>query len=331
MEAVSERYQVQSRVPFMGSQGQERLLNAHVSVVGAGGLGSVILPLLVGAGVGKLTIYDPDRVELSNLHRQTLYTTYDIGKPKIHIARERLLSLNPEIRIDAHQMSVSPDTVESVASISDIIVDAADRFSLTYPLNDACMALKRPFISGSVQGMQGYAGAFAGSAPSYRAVFPYLPGDLANCSTSGVLGPVVSMVGSVMAQMIVSLIIENCDGNTLGSLVRCDAQQIRCESFRFDAAAEPAIVASSPRFVSYMQLRSSDLVIDLRAQDELPALGGTVASIIHLPLADLCGSLHRLPNDKRIVLCCQTGVRAAQAARILAESGFQNLALMAMK
>ena len=169
------RYARQMQVPGVGAGGQARLTAAHVLIIGAGGLGCTVIPTLAAAGVGRLTIIDPDRVELSNLHRQTLYTAADIGQPKALAAATRARALNPDGQAKARAARLDPANAPGLIASADVIVDAADSFAVTYTLSDLCLAAGKPLISASVIGRAGYAGGFCGAAPSYRAVFPDLP------------------------------------------------------------------------------------------------------------------------------------------------------------
>src|SRR5882757_8489740 len=159
-------------LPEIGTTGQERIGQAHVLVIGAGGLGCAVLQYLSAAGCGHLTIIDHDRVEESNLHRQPLYRMSDVGAYKAEVARSTLLQLNPTIRIESVVARLTPANATDWTMAADIVVDAADAFVVTYALSDACQQASKPFVSASVLGFAGYVGAFCGGGPSYRAVFP---------------------------------------------------------------------------------------------------------------------------------------------------------------
>lgn len=167
---MMNRYQRQQMLPEIGEAGQQRLRDARVLVVGAGGLGSTLLPLLAGAGVGFLRIWDADVVELHNLHRQTLYTEEDVGQPKALCAARALGERNRDCVTEAQQQALRASTVAAALADIDLAIDAADSFAVTYILSDACQARSLPLISASVLGRQGYVGGFCGSAPSYRAL-----------------------------------------------------------------------------------------------------------------------------------------------------------------
>ncbi len=317
-----ERYDRQQRLPEVGEGGQQRLAQSRVLVVGAGGLGSTLLPNLAGAGVGYLRIYDPDIVEEHNLHRQTLYTMADIGAPKAQRASQALVRLNPSCSVDAHQQSLTPATVAAAIQDIDLIIDAADSFAVTYVLSDICYAQKKPLISASVIGRKGYAGGFCGKGPSYRAVFPKLPRTAQDCNSIGVMGPAVATLGALQAQMALSVLLDH-EPSPIGRLISVDLANWRFTSLCFAQAQEPQGEVLS--FISEAEIALSDCVVELRGVDEMPTLITPHAVRI---------SLDELPNwsappTKRIVLICRSGVRAAQAAYQLNERGISNIALLA--
>ncbi|WP_109313776.1 HesA/MoeB/ThiF family protein [Ruegeria sp. AU67] len=302
------RYARQMILPEVGARGQARLSGARVLVVGAGGLAAPVLPLLAGAGVGHLTIMDSDEVALSNLHRQTLFAEGDCGRPKAEVAAERCQDINSEITISTNNQALTNLNSQRFASQADVILDCADSYAASYTLSDSCHALGKPLISASVLGLSGYVGGFCGGAPSLRAVFPDAPGSGASCATAGVLGPVVGMIGAMQAQMALSAIL-GLDPSPLGQMVQFDARTMRNSTFRFDDAPEPN---HHFPFVSVCQLTTDDLIIELRSSDEAP-------EPIH-PKA-LRGSSELVkpePNkNKRLALCCATGLRAWRTAEKL--------------
>jgi sulfur-carrier protein adenylyltransferase/sulfurtransferase len=311
------RHARQMQVPGIGAEGQARLARARVLIIGAGGLGCTVIPALAGAGVGQMTIIDPDRVELTNLHRQTLYTTADIGMPKAMGAAVRARTLNPDGQVIAIVARLDPANAPNLIAAADVIVDAADSFAVTYTLSDLCLAVGKPLISASVIGRAGYAGGFCGSAPSYRAVFPDLPAQAASCASAGVMGPAVAALGAVQAQMALSVLV-GLEPTPLGRIVTLDMTEWRFGGFGFAGAAE----TKGFGFVSTGECVGDITVIDLR-----PA--GTVQT---LPAAQVVaeGDLADWPIPPgRVVLCCSTGLRAWRGAQVLAARGATELALLA--
>jgi len=322
---VSDRYSRQAILPEVGPTGQARLRDARVLVVGAGGLGSAVLQYLCAAGIGHLVIVDPDRVEESNLHRQPIYRMADVGVFKAQAAREALLSLNPEVRIDARCERLTPSTVARLAATADLVVDAADSFAVTYVVSDECHRTNKMLISASVLGLSGYVGAFCGGAPSYRAVFPDMPGQAGTCAQSGVLGTAVGVIGTLQAHIVLSLVL-GLQPSALGQLVTVDFRTLRFGGFSFATAREPGGAALT--FISADQVAESDLVIDLRSLAEAPV--SPFAAALRMDVAALERADTRFPPEPRVVLCCRTGVRAWRAARALQSRGHMNVALIAL-
>lgn len=300
------RYARQTILTEVGAEGQARLSSAHVLVVGAGGLAAPVLPLLAGAGVGRITVMDGDTVDLSNLHRQTLFAQADCGRLKAKVAAERCRALNDEIEVEALEHALTSTNAPNMAAQANVILDCADSYAASYILSDTCLAQGKPLISASVLGLSGYVGGFCGGAPSLRAVFPDAPDSGASCATAGVLGPVVGTIGAMQAQMALNLIL-GISPSPLGQMVQYDARTLRTSTFRFDNAPEPN---SCFRFVSASQLGAEDQIIELRDEAE--------AAIPAHPNAQRISPENLEEIDpkqgKRLALCCATGLRAWRAA-----------------
>jgi molybdopterin/thiamine biosynthesis adenylyltransferase len=320
---MSDRYARQVVLPEVGMDGQARLSGAVVLVVGAGGLGCAVLQYLVAAGVGHLIVLDHDRVAESNLHRQPLYRMQDIGVHKVEAARTALLALNPQVRIDAQVQRLTAATAPSWATRVELVVDCADSFAVTYILSDICRQLQRPLVSASVLGFSGYAGVFCAPAPSYRAVFPDLPRQVGSCATSGVLGSAVGVLGTLQSHLSLAVLLGTAPAPH-GRLVSVDLRGLRFSSFSFLGAPEPTTCLP---FISVSQLSSSDLVMDLRTEQEIAAQPLSAAS--RVAAADVDGLAGTDPS-RRVVLCCRSGVRAWRAAHRLASLGRDRVAMLAL-
>ncbi|WP_346361236.1 HesA/MoeB/ThiF family protein [Bosea sp. (in: a-proteobacteria)] len=320
-----DRYARQIVMPEIGPEGQARLACSKVLVVGAGGLGCPVSSYLVGAGIGRLLLVDPDRVEESNLHRQPLYRMSDVGRLKVEAAAEALAAYNPGVEIETLALRLAPDNAAELVARADIVVDAADSFAATYVLSDACREAGKPLVSASIVGLAGYVGAFCGGGPSYRAVFPEMPARAADCATAGVLGPAVATLGLLQAQMALLLALR-LEPSPLGRVISFDARRLAFGGFSFAGAPEP--LAGSFPFIAPSQLSAGDIVVELRGVEEAPvpatpdAIRLTVDEIDRLSLDDAEG--------RRVVLCCRSGIRAARAAGRLAARGADDLALMAL-
>lgn len=303
------RYARQINLPEIGAEGQARLAAAKVLVAGAGGLGSALLPLLAGAGVGTITVYDPDCVEESNLHRQTLYRMDDLGEPKAEIAAQHLRALNPDCHVKAKVARLDPDIARHEIDKADLVIDAADSFAVSYALSDLCQSTVKPLVSASVLARQGYVGGFCGTSPSLRAVFPAPPTIAATCATTGVMGPAVATLGAMQAQMALSILLHHVP-SPLGQLLSVDFASWRVSQFSFDGASEPEEIF--PKIIAHGQIEKADLLVDLRESNALDP-------------AELC-----IDPDQRVVFLCASGLRAWRAARHLAEdSGHRRIVICA--
>ncbi len=306
------RYARQEILPNIGNQGQAKLAAAHVLVVGAGGLGSPALQYLVGAGIGHITIVDPDVVDMGNLHRQTLFREADVGQPKSEMAKSHLGGLNADCNITARTAFLDPDLAADLVPNFDVVLDCADSFAASYILSDLCHTHRIPFITASVLGTAGYAGGFCGTAPSLRAVFPDLPNRAATCATAGVMGPVVGMIGALQAQMCLAQILGHAP-SPLGQMVTLDMGTYRQSGFRFDTAPEPT--GPQLHFISPAQIRATDHVIELRDKSEAPT------PIHPRALRATAGHVPAPARGQRTILACRSGLRAWNAARQLAPHG----------
>lgn len=317
-----QRYQRQMQLPEVGEQGQHRLQQAKILVVGAGGLSATLLPQLVGAGIGQIRLYDADQVALHNLHRQTLFRQQDIGKAKVVCAQTQLMQCNSDVLIEPEITHLSASSVRHALRDIDLVVDAADNFATTYLLSAACMAQGLPLFSASVLGMEGYVGGFCGGAPSYKALFPQLPQTAGNCQNSGVLGPVVACLAAIQAQMVLSQILQ-LTPSPLGCLIKVNLRDWRVNQFRFNDAEEP--IEENLDFIDRQQLTTEDLIVELRDRQETAI--SVSDSAVRLSLEQL--NSWAIPVYQRLVLVCQTGLRAARAERILRERGAKNIVLLA--
>jgi molybdopterin/thiamine biosynthesis adenylyltransferase len=320
---MSGRYVRQTVLPEVGEAGQARLAGASVLIVGAGGLGCPVMQYLAGAGVGRLAIVDHDVVEETNLHRQPLYAMGDIGRPKVEVARAALQRFNPGLQIEAHAERLTPQNAARLVADADVVVDAADSFAVTYILSDACQATAKPLVSASAIGMTGYAGAFCGSGPSYRAVFPEVSADGGTCATVGVLGTAVAVLGGLQAHLALHLLL-GLEPAVLGRVVTFDAHRLAFGGFGFAGSPEPDAFVP---FIAPDAVTTDDLVVDLRSLEEAPV--SPFAGAKRLDVEAVTSLATSLPSQ-RVVLCCRSGQRALMAADRLRERGLTNLALVAL-
>ncbi|WP_222184536.1 HesA/MoeB/ThiF family protein [Geminicoccus harenae] len=319
---MSDRYARQMVLPEVGPDGQARLGVASVLVLGAGGLGSPVLLALAGAGIGRLVVVDHDHVETSNLHRQPLFRMDDVGRPKAVAAQDAILAYNPEICVEPLVRKLTPRLAPELVGQVDIVVDAADSLAVTYILSDACQTAGKPLVSAAVLGLGGYVGTFCGTAPSYRAVFPDMPTTVGSCAANGVLGSVVATMGALQAHMVLQLVL-GLEPSPSGRLVSVDLRRLGFGGFSFLGTPEPD--GPTIPFVEADTIQSDDCVVELRDAEEAPEPVHAGARRI-LP-AEIATA--ELPRDRRVVLACAAGIRAHRAARILAERGWRDLAVVA--
>ncbi|HKC16559.1 MAG TPA: molybdopterin-synthase adenylyltransferase MoeB, partial [Steroidobacteraceae bacterium] len=208
-DSERERYSRHLLLPEIGAAGQEKLKRARVLVVGAGGLGSPASLYLAAAGVGTLGIVDHDRVDLSNLQRQLLFATSDVGAGKAVTAQARLRALNPDISVVAHELELRGDNALELLRPYDLVVDGSDRLATRYLVNDACVLLGKPLVSAAIHRFEGQAMSYVpGRGPCYRCLFPEsAEGAVPNCAEAGVLGVLPGMLGALQATEAIKLVL----------------------------------------------------------------------------------------------------------------------------
>ncbi len=235
------RYSRQILLPEIDIEGQQRLLDAHVLIVGMGGLGSPAAIYLAAAGVGRLTIADFDRVELSNLQRQIIHSSGDLDRLKVDSAREHLLALNPQIQVDAIAQRMGIDELGTAAEDADVVVDASDNFATRFAVNDACHACRTPLVSGAATRFAGQICVlFPGrdDSPCYRCLFADdLQAEEERCATTGVVAPLLGIIGSVQAMETLK-IITGVGTVLTNQILLLDALTMQWRSVRF--AQDPA-------------------------------------------------------------------------------------------
>ena len=240
----AERYSRQMRLPQVGVQGQVKLRNAHVVVVGAGGLGSPVTYYLAASGVGRITLIDPDVVDRSNLQRQILHTDDAVGALKVDSARERLMALNPYLELVTHALPLDTQNAAALIEGADVVIDGSDNFAVRHALNAASVAARIPLVYGAVDRFTGQVSVFnagkRGEVPCYRCLFPDAPEGVLNCAEAGVLGVVPGIVGLLQATETLKLLLGT--GETLsGVLLQFDALSMQFK--RTKLVADPACLA----------------------------------------------------------------------------------------
>lgn len=255
-----ERYSRHILLPEMGGEGQRRLLESSVLVIGAGGLGSPALMYLAAAGVGRIGVVDSDTVDLSNLQRQILHTTDDLGRPKVESAGETLAALNPEVEITAIEVRLDAGNVRELIGDYDIVVDGSDNFPTRYLVNDACFFTKTPLVSGAVLRFEGQLSVFKmqGDGPCYRCLFPEPPpaGLVPSCQGAGVLGSVVGVIGALQATEVIKHLSQVGD-SLEGTLLVWDALSMDFRRVRLNRSTMCPLCGEHPT-ITTLTLQGED-------------------------------------------------------------------------
>ena len=345
--SLGERYLRQMRLPQLGELGQRRLAAARVAVIGAGGLGAPVLSYLAAAGIGEITVFDPDTVDVTNLHRQVLFTAEDVGSPKAVAAAAHLASQNPEVRVTAVVGTVSPGSALEQLAGHDLVLDGTDNFPTRYMASDACEILDIPLVWGSILAFAGQVSVFwgaGGRGVTYRDVHPVppRPGEVPSCSEAGVLGMLCGVIGSSMAMEAVKVLAGMGDV-LFGRLALYDALRARWDQVPLarDPQRPPVQVIEDVMLTCGLPgptgpavgevtvaelpglLEAGTRVIDIREAHELK--GGLVRGAEHVPMAELLAA-GTAPGGESLagaVLYCAAGSRSASAQRVLAERGIE--------
>lgn len=333
----SKRYSRQMILPEIGETGQQKLQDARVLVIGAGGLGCPVLQNLASAGVGNIGIVDGDVVDETNLHRQLLYTLKDCGNSKAETAKKVILELNPEINVTAFSEFFTSQNATRIVDEYQIIVDCTDAIAVRYLINDVSVAKGIPMVYASIHKFEGQVSVFNyKNGPSYRCLFPEQEGlnAVPNCAVSGVLGVLPNTIGTLQATEVLKIILEI--GSLLsGKLLIYDALNFQTQIIDFaknPKAIEKGIINGrlllnkkivedlTPKAFLEKCNQLGIVVIDVRESDETPEFKGE--NVIQIPLNGLEEYSKNLNKNQEIVLFCQTGQRSQAAMNYLQKSGF---------
>jgi molybdopterin/thiamine biosynthesis adenylyltransferase/rhodanese-related sulfurtransferase len=350
------RYSRHLIMPEVGMEGQLKLKQAKVLLIGTGGLGAPLGLYLTAAGVGKLGLVDFDVVDFTNLQRQVTFGTSDVGRPKIAAARERLANMNPNIEIQAFETKLSSQNALELFQDFDIIVDGTDNFPTRYLVNDACILLGKPNVYGSIFRFEGQATVFgAPGGPCYRCLYPEPPppGLVPSCAEGGVLGVLPGIVGTIQAMETIKLILGSGD-SLAGRLLLFDALGMKFRELKLrknpacpvcgenrtihklidyyefcgirgEEAPAPAaqVPEITPRELKARLDRGDDLfVLDVREAHEFQIcnLQGHL-----IPLGEVPRRVQELDSSREIVVHCKSGKRSAEAAEFLRKAGFRKI------
>jgi len=351
-------------LPQVGLEGQTKLAEAKVFVVGAGGLGSPVLLYLAAAGIGTIGIIDDDHVDISNLQRQVLHRTEDVGRLKVESAKEQLLALDPNLTIVEHQERLNPENVIDLFTGWDIVVDGTDNIPTRYLIDDACHLLSIPWVYGSIHRFEGQVSFFSTKENRrYRDLFPEAPpaSALQNCAEAGVFGVLPGVIGSIQATEVIKYIV-GMESSLIGRLLLYDAESMTMQSLGFDALeTTPDITDLSfaqrlfddptyctPRLqqvekdevsaetmmqsITVPELKSKQqggwnpFIIDVRSDEELEQarLSTFDLHVIH-DVATTASD--EIPQDRDVVVMCRSGMRSQMAIMLLHQSGIDSTRL----
>lgn len=340
------RYSRHLLIPEVGLEGQRRATAARVLCVGAGGLGSPVLAYLAAAGVGRIGVVDDDTVDETNLQRQTLFETGDIGRSKVAVAAQRLMGMNPQVAVDAFPIRFDAGNARELVRPYDVVVDCTDRFLSRYQINDACVLEGKPDVYGSLFRFDGQVSVFnLAGGPCYRCLFPSSPprDSVPTCAEGGVLGALAGIVGALQASETLKVIL-GIGEPLAGRLLLVDALAGSTREIRFerDPACvlcgtrpslsdvqpdeEPEEEPADAREVAPAALAgamASAILLDVREPHE--AVLGVVPGSVHIPASQLEARMHELDSAKTYIVACRVGQRSRWAMQRLHEAGFRRL------
>ncbi len=356
-KAEIERYSRHLIMPEVALEGQKKLKKASVLLIGMGGLGSPSSLYLAAAGIGRIGIVDFDVVDYTNLQRQIIYSTDDVGRPKLQAAAEKLKGINPDIQVDMFEERLSSENALEIFKDYDIIIDGTDNFPTRYLVNDACVLLGKPNVYGSIFRFEGQASVFyAREGPCYRCLYPEPPppGLVPSCAEGGVLGILPGTIGLIQATEAVKLIL-GAGKPLIGRLLLYDALAMSYRELKLRKDPNCPVCGEHPRvtqLIDYEQFCGIGSEADrpvLESENEISVselnariVGGDEPYILdvrqpheydicHLPSArliplnELSTRVHELDRDSEIVVHCRSGARSAKAVKFLREAGFQRV------
>ncbi len=351
----NDRYHRQIILKEFGETAQQKLLNAKVLVIGAGGLGCPALQYLTAAGVGTIGIIDFDVVTITNLHRQILFSVNDIGKQKAAIAAIKLAEINPEIQIQVYNFQLTNKNAIELFANYDLIIDGTDNFATRYLINDACVILNKPLVYGAVLRFEGQVGVFnlinneTKIKTNYRDLFPEPPNPLnaLSCNEAGVIGVLPGIIGTMQATEAIK-IITGIGKPLCNKIISYNALQNSFYDFEITPVLNPIETfphnemeflnfnyewfcsskdnVSVISIIDFEELRINEkiTIIDVRERNELPLVNQF--DFISIPLNDLPNLLANIPTENKIVVFCKSGNRSLKAVKILNEKQPQLIA-----
>ena len=347
-EFLKNRYARQMVLPEMGEQGQEKLLGASVLCVGAGGLGSPALLYLAAAGIGRIGIMDDDVVDESNLQRQVLFTTSDVGASKAQVAKKRLLDLNPHIDITAYTERLTDVNCADIVPHYDMILDGTDNFASKFLINDAGVKYGKPIVYGAIQGFEGQVSLFnAHGCGCYRCLYPEPPtGHVPNCAEAGVIGSVAGMIGTIQALQIIQHTVGHNDFETLAGKLwlldmktmqtrqlsipknpNCPTCSQNSDAIQLQYTAPLCAVVQTVSPADVVPRQDDVVILDVREQSEWD--DGHIDGAMHHPLSILMdGVFPDIGMDVDMIVHCQKQIRSEKALALLQQEGYTRVRVL---
>ncbi len=340
------RYTRHIQLQGFGAAGQARLKAAHVLMVGMGGLGAPVGLYLAAAGVGRMTIYDGDCVDLTNLQRQVIFTMDDIGQPKAEAAKRHLLALNPNITIDVVTQPFSKDQAESLSTTFDLVLDCTDNFPTRYLINDFCVTRAVPWVYASVHQYAGQCALFTPGGACFRCVFPEAPETIEDCNSAGVIGVLPGLLGLLQSNEALrylsgqvpalsnQLLLFDAAKLSMQKIAlapdaQCVCQNAMSHTLQDDYAFSCESVSGnalevSPEDFHRLRDQKTHSVLDVREQDERQSfhLGG-----VHIPMNEIHNNLDKIDKTKTVLCYCQSGKRSYRVAEQLVALGYPALSV----
>jgi adenylyltransferase/sulfurtransferase len=353
-----ERYRRHLYLPEFGVEGQRKLLEGSVLLIGAGGLGCPLAQYLAAAGVGRIGLVDFDVVDESNLQRQVLYGTADVGRPKVEVARERIEAMNPDVEVGIHPERLSSENARAILGDYDVVVDGTDNFPTRYLSNDACVLLQKPNVYGAILRFEGQASTFdSRRGPCYRCLFPEPPPPnlVPSCAEGGVLGVLPGIIAMIQATETLKL-LSGIGEPLIGRFLYVDALEMRFSEYRFAKDPQCPVCSAQPtirdlidyegfcgvgdaqdtpvRAFSAVEVKhiadrgEAILLLDVRDRDEFEKAHLERSTLI--PLGQLEARLGELERwrERPVVVYCHRDGRSAKACRILLGAGFTDVATL---
>jgi adenylyltransferase/sulfurtransferase len=347
------RYSRHLIMPEVALDGQKRLKQARVLTVGAGGLGSPLALYLAAAGVGTLGIVDFDVVDESNLQRQIIHGTSDLGRSKMESAREKIEDINPNVKVEAFEEALTSENALEIIDGFDVVVDGTDNFPTRYLVNDACVLLGKPNVYGSIFRFEGQASVFyAEEGPCYRCLYPEPPppGLVPSCAEGGVLGILPGAIGTIQATETVKLLL-GIGEPLVGRLLLYDALSMRFREMKLRKDPNCPVCGENPTVTELIDYQEFCGIPQAQQADEVPEItvrelkekldNGQNVSVLDvrepheyevanigarlIPLGELPERLVELDRNDTLAVHCKTGGRSARAVQLLKEAGFQNV------